>query len=94
MSGPFIADLWTLQAHGSDFGAALFGADDLSDYIVQFTATLDPNGASNRTIPWPKYDTVYRQALHIVEEGLNIGNDTLRLAAMDGLTALSIAFPL
>ncbi|TFK82847.1 alpha/beta-hydrolase [Polyporus arcularius HHB13444] len=81
-------------AHGSDFGAALSGADDLADYIIQFTATRDPNGASNRTIPWPKYDTVNRQALHVVEEGLNIGNDTLRLAAMGGLTALSIAFPL
>ncbi|KAI0699629.1 alpha/beta-hydrolase [Cerioporus squamosus] len=81
-------------AHGSDFGPALLGADDLADYIIQFTATLDPNGASNRTISWPKYDAAHRKALHLVDEGLNIGNDSLRLAAMDELTALSVAFPL
>ncbi|TFK82846.1 alpha/beta-hydrolase [Polyporus arcularius HHB13444] len=81
-------------AHGTDFGATLLGADDFADYIIQFTATQNPNDASNRTIPWPKYDTLQRKALHIVDEGLEIGNDTLRSAAMDVLTALSVAFPL
>ncbi len=89
-----MVDICTLQAHGTDFGATLLGADDFADYIIQFTATQNPNGASNRTIPWPKYDTVQRKALHIVDEGLEIGNDTLRSAAIDVLTALSVAFPL
>ena len=83
-----------MQIHGSDFKAALFGPNELTDYIIQFTATQDPNGTSNQTITWPKYDTVRRRALHIVDEGLSIGNDSLRLAAMEGLTTLSVAFPL
>ena len=82
------------QAHGSDATAALFGANELTDYIIQFTATLNPNGGSNRTIEWPQYDTESRKALHIVEDGIEIGNDTLRFKPMQELSELSIAYPL
>ncbi|KAL7281021.1 hypothetical protein ACG7TL_004323 [Trametes sanguinea] len=81
--------------HGSDFGPAL-GGDDLTDYIIQFTATLSPNGgASNRTIEWPQYDPLKRSVLELVdgEQGLKIGKDIARLEAMAALTQYSIAHP-
>ncbi|KAI9059112.1 alpha/beta-hydrolase [Trametes sanguinea] len=74
--------------HGSDFGPVLAG-DDLTDYIIQFTATLDPNrGASNRTIAWPKYDPLERSVLELVdgEEGLKVGRDTARKSESKGTT--------
>ena len=89
-------------AHGSDsLGAALGGP--LMDYIIQFVATLDPNGstsnltASERTIYWPKYDaTEERRVLEILDDGFNfqIRNDTSHLEPVKHLTALSIAFSL
>ncbi|KAI0326862.1 carotenoid ester lipase precursor [Cubamyces sp. BRFM 1775] len=80
--------------HGSDFAPVLMG-DDLTDYVIQFTATLNPNGASNRTIEWPQYDPINRSILRLVDgdEPLKIGRDTDRLEAMAGLTAYSIAQP-
>ncbi|TBU44216.1 alpha/beta-hydrolase [Dichomitus squalens] len=84
-------------AHGTDFSSAISG-QELTDYIIQFTATQDPNGkngtASERTIYWPKYDTAKRQVLSVLNDSLAIGNDTLRLEPIASLTALSIAFPL
>ena len=69
--------------------------DDLTDYVIQFTATLNPNGASNRLIEWPQYDPVNRSILRLVDgdEPLKIGRDTDRSEAMAGLTAYSIAQP-
>ncbi|KAJ8495240.1 hypothetical protein ONZ51_g1826 [Trametes cubensis] len=80
--------------HGSDFGSILMG-DDFTDYVIQFTAALNPNGASNRTINWPQYDTVNRSMLKLVDgdKPLEVGHDTDRLEAMAGLTAYSIARP-
>ncbi|TBU30068.1 alpha/beta-hydrolase [Dichomitus squalens] len=84
-------------AHGTDIASAISG-QELADYIIQFTATQDPNGkngtASERTIYWPKYDTAKRQVLSVLNDSLAIGNDTLRLEPIASLTALSIAFPL
>ncbi|KAI0742072.1 alpha/beta-hydrolase [Daedaleopsis nitida] len=81
-------------AHGSNFIPALTMADELTDYIIQFTATQDPNSGSNRTISWPTYDTSTRKVLSILEDGIQIGNDTARLKAMAALSALSVAYPL
>ena len=83
-----------MQIHGSDFKAALFGPNELTDYIIQFVATQDPNGASNQTIFWPKYDMVHRRKLRILDEGVKVDGDLQRSAAMEELTALSLAFPL
>ncbi|KAI0363132.1 carotenoid ester lipase precursor [Pilatotrama ljubarskyi] len=83
------------QAHGTDLPPAM-GGNDLADYIIQFTNTLDPNGASNCTIHWPRYDLLTRQILWLVEGNvpLEIKHDTARLEAMAALTAISIAFPI
>ena len=68
----------------------------MADYIIRFTATLDPNGASNRTIGWPSYDVETRRVLRILDGDvqLAIGKDVARLEAAGVLTELSLRFPL
>ncbi|CDO75771.1 hypothetical protein BN946_scf185039.g7 [Trametes cinnabarina] len=82
--------------HGSDVVSEFAeGGDALTDYFIQFTATLDPNGgASERTINWPKYDSGNRSILEIIDgTGLVIGTDNARSDAIAVLTNLSIAHP-
>ncbi|KAI0703918.1 alpha/beta-hydrolase [Earliella scabrosa] len=81
-------------AHATDFTPALFEPTELTDYMIQFIGTLDPNGASDRTVEWPKYDTQSRQILSIVDGGLEIGTDTFRQDPMEALTALSLVYPM
>ena len=59
-------------------------------------ATLDPNGSSNRTIPWPRYGSDARKMLFVLdgEEGLAIGRDDAREVAMEAVAALSFEYPL
>ncbi|KAH9919460.1 alpha/beta-hydrolase [Epithele typhae] len=81
-------------AHGSDFVPALSQGDELADYIIKFAATGNPNGASNRTIEWPRYDKVERKVLSLLPNStLEIGNDTLRLEPMTTLMNLTVQFP-
>ncbi|KAI0666683.1 carotenoid ester lipase [Trametes maxima] len=86
---------WSYMPHGSDFVPIISKGNDLADYIIQFTNTLDPNGASDRTIQWPQYDPVARQALVLAQDDvpLKITRDAARLEAMVGLTAYTIAHP-
>ncbi|RPD58843.1 carotenoid ester lipase precursor [Lentinus tigrinus ALCF2SS1-7] len=83
-------------AHGSDFLPALAFGNELTDYIIQFATHLDPNGASNRTIAWPKYDSVSRPVLtlHDGDVPLAIETDDVRLLPMQGVTAVGIVSPL
>ena len=77
-------------------GGALFLGNELSDYIIQFTSTGNPNGASDRTIPWPKYDKAERKTLTILDGDipLAIGTDSMRLEAIASLSSLTLAYPL
>ena len=72
--------------------------EEFIDYFVQFVATLDPNGGSNRTIRWPWYDPSARQTLLVLdggsEEPLAIGQDDARMEAMKAVVALSFKYPL
>ncbi|RDX41381.1 carotenoid ester lipase precursor [Lentinus brumalis] len=79
--------------HLSDSISPLFVPSEVTDFVIQFTATLDTNGIPNQTVQWPKYDSHRRQILTLVDGGLELGNDTLRLGAMAGLTALTLAYP-
>ncbi|KAH9926325.1 alpha/beta-hydrolase [Epithele typhae] len=83
--------------HGSDFFELLREANDMADYLIHFTHTLDPNGApSNRTIEWPEYDPVNRQVLRQLagDVPLDVADDFARLGATDALMNLTLAYPL
>lgn len=88
------------QPHARDV-RSLSRGEDFTDYIIQFVATLDPNGASgtasNRTIAWPRYEPTTRQMLVLREgegEPLAIGRDDAREEAMEFVAALSLKYPL
>ncbi|KAI0365186.1 alpha/beta-hydrolase [Pilatotrama ljubarskyi] len=83
--------------HGSDFARLLnHGNDDLAAYVIHFAATLDPNGASNQTIHWPRYDPAGRMVLTLLDghTPLEISRDTARLDATTAVTELTLAYPL
>ena len=85
-----------VQPHGRDL-LSLSRGEDLTDYVIQFVATLDPNGRSNRTIAWPRYDSALRQMLRVLDdkdEPLAIGRDDAREEVMKFMTALSLRYPL
>ena len=79
---------------------SLAADEEFTDYFIQFVATLDPNGGSNRTIEWPRYDTAERRMLVIKdggkngEEGLVVERDHARREAMEVVTRLSMKYPL
>ncbi|PIL25485.1 hypothetical protein GSI_13375 [Ganoderma sinense ZZ0214-1] len=77
--------------HGNDI-LALSRGEDFLDYIIQFVATLDPDGGSNRT----RYDPASRRVLSVLdgEEPLAIEQDDAREAAMEAVVALSFKYPL
>ncbi|PIL26978.1 hypothetical protein GSI_10116 [Ganoderma sinense ZZ0214-1] len=85
-------------AHGRDILPAFMGVA-LADYIIQFVATLDPNGdGANGTTSaiyyWPKYDTKQWRVLETHDDGVAIGADTLCIEPMAALTAISLAYPM
>ena len=66
----------------------------MTDFLVRFVTTLDPNG--NPDINWPEYTTGSPQLLAFVEgaKNLTIIHDTFRKEAMDFVLQLSLAEPL
>ncbi|KAI0644307.1 carotenoid ester lipase precursor [Trametes meyenii] len=84
------------DAHGTDLTEVFANATDQVDYFIQFVATLDPNGASERTIQWPQYETNKREVLLFSdgETPLRISNDTARWDAITELTTLTSVYPL
>ena len=66
----------------------------MTDFLVRFVNTLDPNGGPE--IDWPAYTTRSPQLLAFVEgkTPLAVIPDTFRKEAMDFLTQLSLAEPL
>lgn len=82
-----------LQTHTSEL-ANIFGGGDLTDFIIRFAHTLDPNDGTEPH--WPVYDPDAPQLLELVE-GNNprtIIPDTFRREQIDFLTQLSLQQPL
>jgi acetylcholinesterase len=65
----------------------------MTDFLVRFAATLDPNGKTG--IRWPQYTTSSPQLLTFLDGDtpLAITQDTYRVREMSFLTNLSLAFP-
>nr|VWP00041.1 Putative peptide synthase/polyketide synthase [Ganoderma boninense] len=80
------------QAHTSEL-ANVFGGGDMTDFLVRFVNTFDPNGGPQ--IHWPEYSPDAPQSLAFVEgtPDLTIIADTFRKEATDFLTQLSLAEP-
>ncbi|KAH9855287.1 carotenoid ester lipase precursor [Lenzites betulinus] len=80
-------------AHGTEL-AIIFGGQDMTDFLVRFVNTLDPNGGPE--IHWPAYTQKSPQLLAFVEEEprLKLISDTFRQQPMDFLTQLGIAQPI
>ncbi|KAJ7268042.1 carotenoid ester lipase precursor [Mycena rebaudengoi] len=85
---PFLGSL-----HVSDILNIYFDGE-LTDYLINFATTLDPNG---RTVPsWPKYTTANPNMMTFLD-GLfptTITQDTFRAAAIKFLTTLTLEFPI
>ncbi|KAI0819592.1 carotenoid ester lipase precursor [Trametes gibbosa] len=80
-------------AHGTEL-AIIFGGQDMTDFLVRFVNTLDPNGGPE--IHWPQYTQESPQLLAFVEEEprLKLISDTTRKEPMDFLTELGLAQPI
>ncbi|KAI1784678.1 carotenoid ester lipase precursor [Ganoderma leucocontextum] len=72
----------------------VFGGGDMTDFLVRFVNTLDPNGGPE--IHWPEYSPESPQLLGFVEGTPNLTTipDTFRKEAMDFVMQLSLAEPL
>ncbi|KAI9454054.1 Alpha/Beta hydrolase protein [Lactarius psammicola] len=81
------------SAHASDI-PIIYGGQDLTDYLIHFATTLNPNGGSSPQ--WPKYTTSSPQLLTLLDGAVptNITLDTYRVDAMNFLTELSLSHPL
>ncbi|KAJ6554988.1 Alpha/Beta hydrolase protein [Mycena vulgaris] len=79
--------------HGSDILNVYFDGE-LTDYLINFAATLDPNG---KTVPnWPAYTTANPNMMTFLD-GLiptTITQDTYRAAGMAFLTNITLQFPI
>lgn len=81
------------QAHTTEL-PNVFGGGDMTDFLVRFVNTLDPNGGPE--IHWPEYTEHSPQLLAFVEgdASLEVMSDTFRKEAMEFVTQLSLAEPL
>ncbi|KAI0628178.1 carotenoid ester lipase precursor [Trametes polyzona] len=79
----------------------IFGGGDMTDFLVRFVATLDPNergrhGAANSSgVHWPAYTARERRMLAFAEGNatLEVIRDTYREEAMEFVTQLSLEHP-
>jgi acetylcholinesterase len=82
------------SAHGSDV-RNIYGGGDLTDYLIQFTANMDPNGGLSPE--WPQYSTSSPQLMTLLDSQVTnrtITLDTYRVEGMKFLPKLLRADPL
>ncbi|KAH9855288.1 carotenoid ester lipase precursor [Lenzites betulinus] len=79
--------------HSSEL-SVIFGGQDMTDYLVRFVTSLNPNGGSD--LHWPNYTPNHTQLLTFLDGDtpLEIIPDTFRKDATDVLTQLSLAQPI
>jgi acetylcholinesterase len=84
-------------SHGSDV-AIIYGPSDMTDYLIRFGVTLDPNGGNTNAseIAWPAYTPDAPTLLTFLDgvTPLALSNDTYREQAMQTLIQASLADPL
>lgn len=81
------------SAHATDLLNSFFLGQEMQDYLIRFTTTLDPNSPSG--FNWPQYDLTNKKIL-IFRDGLiplAIGKDDHREDAMDALNAITLVNP-
>ncbi|KAI0314400.1 Alpha/Beta hydrolase protein [Amylostereum chailletii] len=79
--------------HGSDLQDNVYAPGDMTDYLVRFATSLDPNGATG--IHWPQYTNTSPQLLTFLDgnESLAITDDTYRQEALQFVIDLSVSAP-
>lgn len=77
--------------HGSDILNS-YGGGDLADYLINFTATLDPAGG-NASDSWPKWTSGSPNMLSLNDIGKTIIQDTYRQEAMDKVNEVLLMYP-
>ena len=83
------------SAHGSDI-RNIYGGGDLTDYLIQFTANMDPNDGA-LSPQWPQYSTSSPQLMTLLDSqatNRTITLDTNRVEGIEFLTKLLLAGPL
>ncbi|KAI0628174.1 Alpha/Beta hydrolase protein [Trametes polyzona] len=85
--------------HGSDL-AIMFGGGDMTDFLIRFVATLDPNDCNDSCVPpdtyWPAYTPESPQML-VFKDGkktLKVVNDTFREEAIDASSSVLVSHKL
>ncbi|KAI0298090.1 Alpha/Beta hydrolase protein [Multifurca ochricompacta] len=82
------------SVHGSDLLNS-YGLGELTDYLIRFATTLDPNGGLSPQ--WPRYTTASPQLLTFLDipvPSTTITQDTYRADGIEFVTKLSLAYPL
>ena len=76
----------------------LLGGKDLSDYLVRFVNTLDPNNYSNASaVNWPEYADCDAPEVLVLLDGdkpQEVRKDTFQKEATDFMTELTLTQPL
>ena len=77
---------------------SLFGGTDLTDFLVRFVNTLDPNNPSDENLlPWPECITGEEpQILALLDGNISskIVSDTFRKGSINSVQKLSLREPL
>ncbi|KAH9926265.1 alpha/beta-hydrolase [Epithele typhae] len=72
----------------------MYQSGNLQDIFIHFANTLDPNGATNVTQNWPKYDTSNPVLLEFTRNTTpSLTNDTYREAAIEFLIEMGQKMP-
>ena len=88
-----VTDFTSFQAHATDI-LNVYADGEMTEYLVRFAATLDPNGGS--LLQWPKYTSSSPTLLTFLDglTPLELSQDTFREDGFNVLTNLSLKYPL